>query len=94
MPLESIICRRKLDSEYGNEWLCQCFRCRDEREEIEKKNICKTDTVNVGKPKTEEANLLNPGEGLDMAGEDISSPGASCAAARSKRVHRDGNGGL
>ena len=47
MPLGSIICRRSLDEERGNEWICMCFRCKAEREEIEKEKACKTDTVDV-----------------------------------------------
>ena len=75
MPLESMICRRKLDSEYGNEWLCQCFRCRDERKEIEKEHL--EDKCPADKP-------LDPGESLGMAGEDISSLGASRDAVRDR----------
>ena len=36
MPLESIICRRALDESRGNPWICECFQCSKEREEIQK----------------------------------------------------------
>lgn len=28
---DQIICRRKLDEERGNEWICQCPKCCEER---------------------------------------------------------------
>jgi hypothetical protein len=31
LPLESIICRKKLDELYGNEWRCECFVCKRAR---------------------------------------------------------------
>ena len=33
MPLESLICRRKLDEERGNPWICNCLMCREARKE-------------------------------------------------------------
>ncbi len=30
-----VICRKKLDEERGNEWICGCFFCEKEREELE-----------------------------------------------------------
>jgi len=32
-----IICRKKLDESRGNPWVCQCFLCRREREELRRK---------------------------------------------------------
>jgi hypothetical protein len=29
MPLESIICRRRLDEERGNPFICECPMCRE-----------------------------------------------------------------
>ena len=29
MPLESIICRRKLDEQYGNPQICECPMCKE-----------------------------------------------------------------
>jgi hypothetical protein len=34
LPLESIICRKKLDELYGNEWRCECFVCKRIRTEM------------------------------------------------------------
>jgi hypothetical protein len=31
MPLGSLICRRKLDEERGNPWICECPMCQEER---------------------------------------------------------------
>jgi len=31
-----VICRRKLDEERGNPWICGCERCRLEREKDER----------------------------------------------------------
>ena len=31
MPISSIICRKKLDEERGNSWICECPLCREER---------------------------------------------------------------
>jgi hypothetical protein len=33
MPLESIICRRLLDEERGNPWICACPLCEQQRKE-------------------------------------------------------------
>ena len=33
MPLDSIICRKILDEEHNNDWVCQCPRCLMEKEE-------------------------------------------------------------
>jgi hypothetical protein len=35
MPFESVICRKKLDEERGNPWICGCPFCNEERLEIE-----------------------------------------------------------
>lgn len=35
MPLGSVICRKKLDQEGGNPWVCECPLCRVERKETQ-----------------------------------------------------------
>jgi len=45
MPLESIICRRKLDQERGNPQICECPMCREIRK-TETKEIQKNDEKN------------------------------------------------
>lgn len=37
MSFESIICRRSLDDDRGNPWICECPLCRDMRAESESK---------------------------------------------------------
>ena len=31
-----VICRKRLDEERGNPWICECSRCQQEREDHEK----------------------------------------------------------
>ena len=40
MPLESMICRRKLDEERGNPfgWICACPLCEQQRKEVNSLN--------------------------------------------------------
>lgn len=33
MPLESAICRKKLDEERRNPWICECPLCKEARKE-------------------------------------------------------------
>lgn len=34
MPMESVICRRRLDEERGNPWICVCPCCAEKRKEV------------------------------------------------------------
>jgi hypothetical protein len=36
MPLDSIVCRKNLDEERGNPWICECPLCNVQRELEEK----------------------------------------------------------
>jgi hypothetical protein len=48
----SIICRKKLDEQYGNPQICECPMCREER---------KNNLLNLGKGKDkEQAKISSP----------------------------------
>ncbi len=36
MPLESVICRRKLDEARGNPQICECWKCREQGQGTDK----------------------------------------------------------
>jgi len=35
MPMDSIICRKRLDEEHGKPWICRCPHCAQKRKDLE-----------------------------------------------------------